>query len=114
VPRHDDLRHVRLAAVEVVGRLTPPNALAILKPLIGSANEDIARAAGVTRGLVHHYFGGRTEVYIALLERLDAMREGSLRQPEGRSARARVADTVTLAGLDRGEPHHLSGHHRAG
>ena len=57
--------------------------------------EDIARAAGVTRGLVHHYFGGRTEVYIALLERLDAMREGSLRQPEGRSARARVADTVS-------------------
>ena len=57
--------------------------------------EDIARAAGVTRGLVHHYFGGRTEVYIALLERLDAIREGSLRQPEGRSARARVADTVS-------------------
>ena len=57
--------------------------------------EDIARAAGVTRGLVHHYFGGRTEVYIALLERLDAMREGSLRQPEGRSARARVTDTVS-------------------
>ena len=57
--------------------------------------EDIARSAGVTRGLVHHYFGGRTEVYIALLERLDAMREGSLRQPEGRSARARVEDTVS-------------------
>ena len=46
-------------------------------------------------GLVHHYFGGRTEVYIALLERLDAMREGSLRQPVGRSARARVEDTVS-------------------
>ena len=26
--------------------------------------EDIASAAGVTRGLVHHYFGGRKEVYI--------------------------------------------------
>ena len=37
--------------------------------------EDIARSAGVTRGLVHHYFGGRKEVYIALLERLDAVRE---------------------------------------
>jgi AcrR family transcriptional regulator len=34
--------------------------------------EDIANAAGVTRGLVHHYFGGRKEVYIALLERLVA------------------------------------------
>jgi AcrR family transcriptional regulator len=57
--------------------------------------EDIARAAGVTRGLVHHYFGGRTEVYVALLERLDALREDTLRPPAGRSARARVADTVS-------------------
>ena len=57
--------------------------------------EDIARSAGVTRGLVHHYFGGRTEVYVALLERLDAIREEPLRSPEGRSARARVADTVS-------------------
>ena len=57
--------------------------------------EDIARAAGVTRGLVHHYFGGRTEVYLALLERLGSMREEALRGPEGRSARARVADSVS-------------------
>ena len=57
--------------------------------------EDIASAAGVTRGLVHHYFGGRKEVYIALLERLGAVREQELRQPVGRSARARVADSVS-------------------
>src|SRR6476659_6416931 len=57
--------------------------------------EDIARAAGVTRGLVHHYFGGRKDVYIALLERLGAQREDELRPPVGRSARARVADTVS-------------------
>ena len=57
--------------------------------------EDIARSAGVTRGLVHHYFGGRKDVYLALLERLDAVREQSLRQPEGRSARARVADSIS-------------------
>jgi AcrR family transcriptional regulator len=57
--------------------------------------EDIARAAGVTRGLVHHYFGGRKNVYIALLERLGGMREETLRPPVGRSARARVADTVS-------------------
>ena len=31
--------------------------------------EDILRAAGLTRGLVHHYFSGRKDVYIALLER---------------------------------------------
>ena len=57
--------------------------------------EDIARAAGVQRGLVHHYFGGRTEVYLALLDRLDALGEEPLRPPEGRSARARVADSVS-------------------
>src|SRR3954453_23339019 len=56
--------------------------------------EDIARAAGVARGLVHHYFGGRKEVYIALLERLGSQREQQLPAPVGRSARARVADTV--------------------
>ena len=57
--------------------------------------EDISRAAGVTRGLVHHYFGGRKDVYIALLERLGGLREVGLRPPVGRSARARVADTVS-------------------
>jgi AcrR family transcriptional regulator len=78
--------------------------------------EDIASSAGVTRGLVHHYFGGRKEVYIALLERLGAVREQQLPPPAGRSARARVADTVSrwldwteanrtiwLATLGRGE-----------
>src|SRR3954467_6209892 len=78
--------------------------------------EDIANAAGVTRGLVHHYFGGRKEVYIALLEQLGAVREEQLPPPVGRSARARLADTVSrwldwteqnrtvwLATLGRGE-----------
>jgi AcrR family transcriptional regulator len=78
--------------------------------------EDIASTAGVTRGLVHHYFGGRKEVYIALLERLGAQREEQLPPPVGRSARARLADTVSrwldwteqnrtiwLATLGRGE-----------
>ena len=57
--------------------------------------EDIASSAGVTRGLVHHYFGGRKEVYIALLERIGTMREEQLPPPVGRSARARVADSVS-------------------
>ena len=57
--------------------------------------EDIAGSSGVTRGLVHHYFGGRKDVYIALVERLGAFREEELRPPEGRSARARVADSVS-------------------
>ena len=78
--------------------------------------EEIAHAAGVTRGLVHHYFGGRKQVYIALLERIGTMREEQLPPPVGRSARARLADSVSrwldwteqnrtiwLATLGRGE-----------
>jgi AcrR family transcriptional regulator len=57
--------------------------------------EDIARAAGVTRGLVHHYFGGRKAVFLALLERLGTIREDELRPPVGRTARARLADSVS-------------------
>jgi AcrR family transcriptional regulator len=78
--------------------------------------EDIANAAGVTRGLVHHYFGGRKQVYIALLERIGAQREEQVPLPVGRSARARLGDSVSrwldwteqnrtiwLATLGRGE-----------
>ena len=57
--------------------------------------EDLAKSAGVARGLVHHYFGGRKEVYLALLERLEAGREEELRPSVGRSARARVEDSVS-------------------
>src|SRR3954465_14873949 len=57
--------------------------------------EDIANAAGVTRGLVHRYFGGRKEVYLGLLDELEAQREDQIRPPQGRSARARVADSVS-------------------
>lgn len=44
---------------------------------------------------MHHYFGGRTDVYVALLQRIGAQREETLPPPVGRSARARVADTVS-------------------
>ena len=57
--------------------------------------EDVANSAGVTRGLVHYYFGGRKDVYIALLERVGAQREEDLRPPVGRTARARVEDSVS-------------------
>ena len=75
--------------------------------------EDIARAAGVTRGLVHHYFGGRTDVYLALLERLGAMREEAIAKARG-TQRPRTGGglRLALAGLDRGEQPDLSRHCR--
>jgi len=56
---------------------------------------DVAQDAGVARGLVHHYFGGRKEVYVALVERLAAGREERLQPSVGRSARARVENSVS-------------------
>jgi len=56
---------------------------------------DVAQNAGVARGLVHHYFGGRKEVYVALVERLTAGREEGLQPSVGRSARARVENSVS-------------------
>lgn len=75
--------------------LDAANALIAERGYADVSIEDVARSAGVTRGLVHHYFGGRKEVYIALLERLFRIREDELPTPVGRSARARVADSVS-------------------
>ena len=65
---------------------------------------------------MHHYFGGRKQVYMALLERIGSQREKQLPLLVGRSARARLADSVSrsldwteqnrtiwLATLGRGE-----------
>src|SRR3954466_3498172 len=75
--------------------------------------EDVASSAGVTRGLVHHYFGGR---------------KGGLRRagraarccPRGTAAAARGSQRprprgglgITLAGLDRGQQDDLPRHDR--
>jgi HEAT repeat protein len=48
----DSAPHVRLAAIDAVGRLQPAHALQILEPLTRSTNEDIARAAIAALGHV--------------------------------------------------------------
>jgi AcrR family transcriptional regulator len=74
--------------------LDAANTLFATRPYDEVSVEDIAGAAGVTRGLVHHYFGGRKDVYIGLLERLGALREDQLPPPVGSTARERVEDSV--------------------
>jgi HEAT repeat protein len=49
----DPAPHVRLAAIEVIGRMTPAEALTVLEPLTRSLNEDIARAATAALGNVN-------------------------------------------------------------
>ncbi len=75
--------------------LDAANALFAERPYDEVSVEDIARSAGVTRGLVHHYFGGRKDVYIGLLERIGAQREDQIPLPVGSTASARVADSVS-------------------
>jgi HEAT repeat protein len=50
--RQDPAGHVRLAAIDVIGRLKPAEALDILEPLTRLADEDAARAAIVALGHV--------------------------------------------------------------
>jgi HEAT repeat protein len=61
--QQDSAAHVRMAAIEGIGRLKPPEALTLLEPLTRSANEDLARAALGALGHVD-----RTEA-LAVLER---------------------------------------------
>src|SRR4029079_9805626 len=48
----DPAPHVRLAAIEVLGRISPAEALEVLEPLTASPNPDIARAALAALGNV--------------------------------------------------------------
>ena len=69
--------------------------------------EDIAKEAGITRGLIHHYFGGRKEVYIALLERLEPSARKSCDPRGSKRSCARGGLGIALARLDGGEPNDL-------
>jgi AcrR family transcriptional regulator len=42
------------------------------KPYNSVSMNDIARSAGVTRGLIHHYFGGKTQLFGAVVQSLAA------------------------------------------
>jgi HEAT repeat protein len=48
----DPAPHVRLAAIEVIGRISPSQALDVLEPLTASSNADIARTAVAALGNV--------------------------------------------------------------
>jgi HEAT repeat protein len=59
----DPAPHVRLAAIEVIGRISPSEALDVLEPLATSSNPDIARTAIAALGNVER------EEALAILER---------------------------------------------
>jgi AcrR family transcriptional regulator len=60
----------------------------------GVSVEDIAREADVTRGLIHHYFGGKRDVYLALLEELSNMVDEALGDPPAGTPEDRLNHTI--------------------
>lgn len=56
---HDERREQILAAARRLFSQRPPGEV---------TTTEIAREAGVARGLLHHYFGGKRELYLAVLQ----------------------------------------------
>jgi AcrR family transcriptional regulator len=67
------------------------------RPYAGVSTRDIAEAAGVARSLVHHYFGGIAEVFMAVVAQggtsLDDVRSAGVRTP----FEERIAHNVAAA-----------------
>lgn len=55
--------------------------------------DDVASAAGASRALVYHYFGGKQELYVAALKSAAAQLEARLRPP-----RAAARSTISPEG----------------
>jgi AcrR family transcriptional regulator len=68
---HDERREQILAAARRLFSARPPAEV---------STTEIAREAGVARGLLHHYFGSKRELYLAVLRSM--LRFPALPQPE--------------------------------
>ncbi|GAA5068445.1 TetR/AcrR family transcriptional regulator [Thermocatellispora tengchongensis] len=62
--------------------------------------DDVATAAGASRALVYHYFGGKQELYVAALKSAAAQLEERLRPQDSPQAPRRPLDELA-AGLSR-------------
>jgi AcrR family transcriptional regulator len=58
----------------------------------GVSIDDVAVAAGASRALVYHYFGGKQELYVAALKSAAAQLEARLRSHEGSHPLEELAD----------------------
>jgi AcrR family transcriptional regulator len=92
----EDERRARLRVADrhqsVAARTGPATLLAIT---IVVTVEDIAHEASVTRGLVHHYFGGKRAIYLALVEQLSRTAPTVLREPPAGTPEQRVQHSVS-------------------
>lgn len=92
-----DARHTRLAP-----EVRSPQLLAVATRLFsehgydGVSVEAVARAAGVTRGLIHHYYGGKRELYLTVLAALSDSALHALDDQAGGAEVARVRETMDV------------------
>ena len=107
---HDPAPHVRLAAIEVIGRISPSEALDVLEPLTASPNRDIARAAVAALGnvnrdealtiLEHHSRAPEPSTRLAAVDALARRREARVPQILQWVAAVDSAKEVVSAALD--------------
>jgi HEAT repeat protein len=106
----DPAPHVRLAAIEVLGRISPSEALAVLEPLTASPNPDIARTAVAALGnvereealtiLEQHSRAPQLSTRLATVDALARRRETRVPQILQWMAAVDSASEVVLAALD--------------
>lgn len=65
------------------------------RPYAAVSTTDIARAAGVARGLLNHYFGTKRDLYLEVVRRMVLMPDVSEVLPPGGTLRERVQASVT-------------------
>ena len=64
------------------------------RPYAAVSTTEIARAAGVARGLLNHYFGTKRELYLAVVRRMVYLAYADWQQPTGGTLRRRVEQSV--------------------
>ncbi|TSE00483.1 helix-turn-helix transcriptional regulator [Skermania sp. ID1734] len=63
------------------------------RPYAAVSTTDLAREAGVARGLINHYFGTKRDLYLAVVRQMTTIPPRSLTIPDG-SVRERAAHSV--------------------
>jgi HEAT repeat protein len=106
----DPAPHVRLAAIEVIGRISPTEALSVLEPLTRSSNRDIARSAVAALGNVNrdealtileqHSRAAEVSTRLATVDALSRRRETRVSQTLQWMAAVDRAPEVVAAALD--------------
>ena len=86
------------------------------RPYAAVSTTELARRAGVARGLINHYFGTKRDLYLEVVRRMVTIPQVAVdRLPDG-PLEERVAQSVTwfLDGVSPAQPHLAGGDRRGG